>query len=82
MTSKEHLAFALELRKLDTYEVRQHTDVSIQSDAAKRTMAVTELERRRQGRGPHTIKNPIAVPIVILIIVLIAAAAAAYWKFY
>lgn len=67
---------------MGTYEVRQNTYKSFQFDAAKRTMAVTELERRRQARAPDTIKDPKFRRIVILITVVIAAVAAAYWNFY
>ncbi len=81
MTTKEHRTFTSELRKMGTYEVRQNTYKSFQIDAAKRTIAVTELERRRQARAPDTIKAPKSRRMVILITVVIAAAAVAYWKF-
>ncbi len=82
MASREYRAFALELRNMSAYDVRQHTETSFETDAAKRAMAVTELERRRQASAQENAKDRITGRIVFLMTVVIAAAVAAYWKFY
>ncbi len=78
MTTKEHQAFASELRLMHTGEVRENINSDIQPDAAKLAMAVTELERRRQARAPDTIRNPIRM-FLLLIAFFGIIAATAYW---
>ena len=78
MTIKEHQAFASELRLMDAGEVRENTNAAIQSDATKRAMAVTELERRRQARAPDTIRNPIRMYLLLIAFAGIVGATA-YW---
>ncbi len=78
MTTKEHQAFASELRLMDAGEVRENTNAAIQPDAAKRAMAVTELERRRQARAPNTIRNPIRMSLLLIAFAGIVGATA-YW---
>ncbi len=84
MTPKEHRTFDHELRRLSTFEVREHTDRAKQPDSTKRAMAVTELERRRQARAPNTIKDPATGRMMSLLVlfVLVVAAGAAYWRFF
>ena len=78
MTTKEHQAFASELRLMHTGEVRENINAAIQPDAAKRAMAVTELERRRQARAPNTIRNPIRMYLLLIAFAGIVGATA-YW---
>lgn len=84
MTPKEHREFDSELRRLTTFDVREHADAASQPDSFKRAMAVTELERRRQARAPETIRDPVSGRVVALIfvLILIAGAGAAYWQFF
>lgn len=84
MTPKEHRAYIHELRRMNTFEVRENTDSAKQPSSIKRAMAVTELERRRQARAPETIKDPMpgrAVSLLVLFLVVVAAGAA-YWRFF
>ena len=84
MTPQEHRAFDAELRRLGTFDVRENTDPANQPDSLKRAMAVTELERRRQARAPHTIRDPVMGRMVSLLFlfILVAAVGAAYWGFF
>ena len=78
MTPEQYRAFNAELKNMTTLEVRQNTEPSHQSDARKRAMAVTELERRRQLRAPDTIKDPLYGRPGFLIVVILVIAVAAY----
>ncbi len=78
MAPKEHQAFASKLRRIDAVEVRENTISTFQPDAAKRAMAVTELERRRQARAPDTIRNPIRISLLLIAFATIVGATA-YW---
>ena len=82
MTPKETQAFASELRQISAFEVRENFEPSIQPDPIKRAMAVTELERRRQARAPHTIRDSIPLRVVSWLLLGSLVAAAAYWKFF
>lgn len=81
MTLKETQAFASELKQMDAVEVRENTDAVNQPDAVKRSMAVTELERRRQTRAPGAIKDPSPVRVLPYLILGCLVAGAAYWHF-
>ncbi len=67
---------------MDAVEVRENTNPTIQPDATKRAMAVTELERRRQARAPDTLENSILLRAMSLLVFGALIAAAAYWKFF
>ncbi len=83
MTPKEHREFDTELRHLGTFDVRENTDPVKQPDSLKRAMAVTELERRRQARAPHTIRDPITGRIVsLLFLFILIAAVGVYWRYF
>ena len=83
MATKENQPFITELRGMTSIEVRENTTPSIQPEPAKRAMATTELERRRQERAPDSIKDPMIGPGVFLLLLTlaIAIAIAAYWMF-
>ena len=81
MTPKELRVFSANLRRMSAFEVREETLSSVQPDAVKRAMAVTELERRRQARAPATLARPARFPILSLVL-FIAGGAVACWAIF
>ena len=81
MKSYEFRAFGTDLRRMNAFEVREETVLSVQPDAKKRAMAVTELERRRQARAPKRLRTPLGLPAKLIPVTVIVAAAA-YWLLF
>ena len=82
MATKEQQDFISELHRMSAYEVRENTSPSVQPDALKRAMAVTELEKRRQARAPSTIRSGLRLPVTLLALIILSAGAVVYWKFF
>ncbi len=77
MADEREAQFDYDLAKMSDAEVRQQFDPSIQPVPILRTIAVTELEKRRQRRANALAgKNPSAGKVAVWISALAAVAGA------
>ena len=76
MTPPERKAFSSQLRRSGSAEVRQNTNATFQPDATKRSMAVTELERRRQADAREINSNPLRLLLLLIAFSTIVGATA------
>ena len=78
MADEREAQFDYDLAKMSDDEVRQQFDPSIQPVPILRTIAVTELEKRRQRRANALAgKNPSAGKVAVWLSALAAVAGAA-----
>ncbi len=61
MADERDTEFATELKKMSDAELRQQIDPSVQAVPILRSMAVTEIEKRRQKRTNALLKRRVNV---------------------
>ena len=66
MADEKNTEFASELRHMSDAEVRQQIDPTAQPVPLRRSMAVTEIEKRRQKRTNDLLKRRIDVNRVVV----------------
>ena len=83
MADESNTEFASELRHMSDAEVRQQIDPSAQPVPLRRSMAVTEIEKRRQKRTNALLKRRIDINRIVVWTawgaVIAALAAAVVW---
>ncbi len=83
MADEKNTEFASELRHMSDAEVRQQIDPSAQPVPLRRSMAVTEIEKRRQKRTNALLKRRIDVNRIVVWMawlgVIAALVAAVVW---
>lgn len=83
MADEKNTEFAAELRHMSDAEVREQIDPSAQPVPLRRSMAVTEIEKRRQKRTNALLKRRIDINRIVVwtawCAVIAALAAAVVW---